>query len=299
MTEPFITEPGVYDIPAETYHRDPVVGGSLSASGAKKLMPPSCPALFKAWRDGGTEHKDVFDFGRAAHQRVLGVGDPVVVVDADDWRGKAAREARDEARAAGATPILAKDDAVIEEMAAALRSHPMAAALLDPDQGKAEQALVWQDRESGVWCRALVDFLRHPVDGQRLVVPDYKTAVAVDPDSISKALWSYGYYGQAGWYAEGAQALGLSDGPPAFVLICQMKTPPYLVVCAQVHPDTVGWGHARNRKARDLYARCTERDVWPGYADDRVISVSLPTYAEYELAGADERGEFEPEGATL
>ena len=45
-------ELGVYDLPAAAYHRDPVEGGSLSASGAKKLMPPSCPALFKAWRPG-------------------------------------------------------------------------------------------------------------------------------------------------------------------------------------------------------------------------------------------------------
>ena len=32
---------GVYDIPEDLYHRDPVPGGSLSCSGAKKLLPPS------------------------------------------------------------------------------------------------------------------------------------------------------------------------------------------------------------------------------------------------------------------
>ena len=35
MTAPGITEPGVYDIPATAYHRDPVVGGSLSSTGAR------------------------------------------------------------------------------------------------------------------------------------------------------------------------------------------------------------------------------------------------------------------------
>ena len=35
-------EPGVYDLPAEQYHRDPVEGGSLSASGA--ASPHARPA---------------------------------------------------------------------------------------------------------------------------------------------------------------------------------------------------------------------------------------------------------------
>jgi len=33
-----VTAPGVYDIPAEAYHADPVPGGSLSASGARDLL---------------------------------------------------------------------------------------------------------------------------------------------------------------------------------------------------------------------------------------------------------------------
>lgn len=292
-----ITRAGIYDIPAAEYHRDPIPGGSLSASGVKKLMPPSCPALFKAWRDGGSEHKEAFDFGRAAHTRVLGVGDPVVVIDADDWRSARARAQRDEAYEAGHTPILAKDDAVIEAMAAKLREHPIASALLDPDSGKPEQAIVWRDPETGVWCRALVDFLRRPVPGSRYLCPDYKTAAKVDPESIQKALWEYGYYGAAAWYSEAVQAVGLTDEPPAFLLIFQMKTAPYLVVVAQVDPDSVGWGHARNRYARDLYRRCVETDTWPGYADDQVIPVQLPAYATYQLEGALQRGELDPEGA--
>lgn len=298
--EPFITEPGVYDLPTEAYHADPVIGGSLSNTGVKKLMPPrGCPALFHAWRNGASEHKAAFDFGRAAHTRVLGAGDEVVIVDADDWRSAKAREARDEARAAGLTPVLAKDGAVIDEMAEALRRHPTAAALLDPAAGRPEQTVVWRDPATGVMCRALLDFLRHPRRDQRLVIPDYKTADRVDPDAIERALWDYAYFGQAAWYSEAVEQVGLSVGPPAFVLIFQMKTPPYLVVCAQVHPDSIGWGHARNRKARDLYRHCTERDSWPGFADDGVISVQLPTYATYQLEGAMERGELEPEGATL
>lgn len=298
MSGPWITEPGIYDITGEQYHGDPVVGGSLSHSGSKKLLLPGCPAIFNAWRTSGPEHRDAFDFGRAAHRRVLGAGDEVVVVQADDWRSAKAKAAKQEAHAAGLTPILEREDETIAAMAAALREHPIAASLLDPASGAAEQTLVWRDQESGVMCRALVDWLRTPIPGQRLVMPDYKTAAEVDPDSIQKALASYAYYGQGAWYVDGAEELGLSTGQPAFVLIFQRKTAPHLVVCAQVMPDDIGRGHERNRMARHMYRWCTEQERWPGYADDRVLPLHLPTWEQYRHDGASERGEFDPRRHT-
>jgi hypothetical protein len=302
--EPWITEPGVYDLPVWQYHLDPVVGGSLSNSGAKKLMPPSCPALYRAWRDGGEETSDAFDFGRAAHREVLGAGDAIEIIrgtgkDENSWRTDADKAAVAAARAAGRTPIRPRDAEQVAAMAEALRDHPVAAALLHPDYGRAEQTIVWRDPASGVMCRALLDYLPDSATGQRLVIPDYKTAEKVDPKSISRALWDFAYYGQAAWYREGVERLGLSDGAPAFVLIFQMKTAPYLVVCAQPDPDAIGWGDARNRKARDLFAVCSASGHWPGYADDHVISVQLPQYAINELEAAQTLGHFELEGAPL
>lgn len=300
-------EPGVYDIPAAVYHRDPVEGGSLSASGAKKLMPPSCPALFRAWLDGETnDESDHFDYGRAAHREVLGAGDDFVVVagtgsDENEWRRNTDKDAVRAVRDAGKTPIKPRDAATIKAMAAALRQHRHAAALLDPAAGQPERAIIWRDRESGVNCRALVDYLRWPVEGAPFVIPDYKTAERIDPESISKALWTFAYYGAAAWYCDAVEAAGLAAADDiAFQLIFQMKAPPYLVVVAQVVPDSIGWGHARNRKARDLYARCSERDEWPGFApDDRPIPVQLPHYATYQLDAAMQLGELAPEGMRI
>ena len=42
-----IDQPGIYDIPEDQYHRDPVPGGSLSASGAKKLLADGGPARYR------------------------------------------------------------------------------------------------------------------------------------------------------------------------------------------------------------------------------------------------------------
>jgi hypothetical protein len=127
---------GIYnDLDEAVYHRD----SALSASGAKRLLPPNCPALFKHDRDnGGRPNKRAFDLGHAAHAAVLGVGLELVVVDADNWMTKAAKAERDAAYAEGKCPILAKEKAAVDAMAEAIRRDPIASALLDPEHGRPE-----------------------------------------------------------------------------------------------------------------------------------------------------------------
>jgi hypothetical protein len=88
--QPFVvTEPGVHlDIPHEVYLADPVVGGSLSHSGAKTIVNKT-PALFAYERENGRPNKAAFDLGHAAHQIVLGVGPEIVAVDASTTRRRA------------------------------------------------------------------------------------------------------------------------------------------------------------------------------------------------------------------
>lgn len=288
-----ITEPGVYDLPAAVYHADPIPDGSLSCSGAKKLIPPSCPALYRWWADNGQTPRAVFDFGRAAHAEVLGVGAPLSVVDADDWRGKAAREERDAAYAAGSTPLLRCDYEQVLAMAAALRRHPIASALFQPGTGRPEQSLFWFDREFGLWRRAMLDWLPDATGG-RLIIPDYKSCASAEPGALARAFFQYGYHQQAPWYMDAAEALDLASGwEPAFVFVFQEKTPPYLVTVAQPNPEAIQWGRVLNRKALDVYRQCRETGHWPGYADD-VISLSLPAWAERQLEAAWERGDLDP-----
>jgi hypothetical protein len=272
-----ITEPGVYDgLDEAAYHADPVPGGSLSASGAKLLLPPSCPALY-AWRRDHPKVSAEFDFGTAAHKLILGVGQPICRLSYDDWRTKAAQTARDEARAQGYVPVLEPDWQRVEAMAAAIREHPVASALLDPERGKPEQSLFWQDDETGIWCRARLDWLPRRDPARRFIIADYKTAAAADPASIRKAVANYGYFMQAAWYAEGVQVLGL-DPDPAFLFIFQEKTPPYLVTVAQLDAEAVSIGRARNMLAREMWRDCTQAGVWPGYTDD-IELITLPPWA--------------------
>lgn len=265
---------GIYDgIPEDQYHADKV---SLSVSGAKKLLPPSCPARFKWERDNGQPHKAAFDFGRAAHTLVLGAGQQIVRIDAEDWRSKAAREQRDAVYAEGLTPLLANEYLQACAMADAIAAHPIASALLNPDRGKPEQSAYWLDPAHDVLRRCRFDWLPD-TDGGRLVIPDYKTARSAEPWMFARAAASYGYHMQAAWYSDTAQALGLAEDV-TFVFIAQEKTAPYLVTVVELDVLSVEAGRRRNDEALRIYRECTDTGVWPGYADDIEV-ITLPAWA--------------------
>jgi hypothetical protein len=259
-----------------TYHADKE---SLSVSGAKKLLPPHCPARFKWERDNGQPNKPSFDFGRAAHSLVLGTGAEVVQVEADDWRSKAAREARDAAYAEGKTPVLASEWAQIVAMADAITEHPIASALLNPERGKPEQSAYWLDPAHDVLRRCRFDWLPE-ADGGHLVIPDYKTARSADPGTFARAAATFGYHMQAAWYADMAQALGLAEDV-SLVFIVQEKVAPYLVTVVELDFLSVDAGRKRNDEALQVYRQCTDTGVWPGYAEG-VEVISLPTWAFYD-----------------
>lgn len=276
---PGITEPGLYPgVTADQYHADPVAGGSLSSTGARRLLPPSCPALFRHEQDHGQEPRATFDFGSAAHRIVLGDGPTIHVIDAPDWRTKAAREERDQAREDGLLPLLEKDYEQVAAMADAIRTHPVASKLFAPGTGRPEQTLVWRDEPTGVMCRARLDWLPNKGARPRLIVPDYKTAVSAEPTAFQRTVDTYGYHQQAAWYLSGVKALGM-DPEPQFLFVVQEKSAPYLVTVFHLDHMAMRIGAAKNRHALQVFKRCRAENRWPGY-DDEVVSLQLPQWAE-------------------
>ncbi|TDC35680.1 hypothetical protein E1211_15355 [Micromonospora sp. 15K316] len=282
MTEvqPFVVErPGIYPgVPDDVYHADPVPGGSLSSTGARKLLPPSCPALFKHWLDNGQEHKPEFDLGKAAHLRVLGTGPELVLVDRDRWDTKEVKAQVAAIREAGGVPLKRADMEKVDAMAAAIREHPLARQLLDPDRGQAEVSLFWQDTETRIRCRVRLDWVPDPGRGRPLLV-DYKTCDSAAPDKLDKAINEWGYHVQRGHYLPGARATGLVGDDAELMFVFQEKKPPYLVTVVELHPVAKRIGEHLAREARHLYRECTTSGRWPGYTDD-VALISLPGYVE-------------------
>ncbi|HVT98963.1 MAG TPA: PD-(D/E)XK nuclease-like domain-containing protein, partial [Acidobacteriaceae bacterium] len=221
--------------------------------------------------------KRAFDFGHAAHRFVLGEGEDIVPVDADDWRTKAAKEQAESARAEGKVPLLRAEFDRALAMANALQDNPGAAALFK--SGVAERAMYsTTGPPAEVQLRGKADWLTH-LNG-RLTIVDYKTAASADPATFERAATKFKYHLQAVWYRDLAYTLELSEDPD-FVLVAQEKTPPYLSSVMRFDDIAIFEGHALKRQAIDTYARCLQTGEWPGYpGGTQIIHVSPWAYSE-------------------
>jgi hypothetical protein len=297
IAERVARDPGVYDdVPAEDYLRDP----ALSSSGARRLLPPSCPAAYRWHADNPQPPKLEYDLGHAAHRELLGAGPELVIVDAGDWRTKAAREAKDAAYAAGCTPLLRHQHDEVLQMVAAVRRHPVAGRLFQPEHGRSEVSVWWTDPETGVPCRCRFDYLPNPTGDGPFLFADYKTAGSENgsgPAAASKSMGSYGYHQQLDWYVDGALAAGLTGGQPIVpLLVFQERTAPYLVTTYQVREVDLRRGAVRNRKARHVYAECADAEDWPDHGRGQVQWLELPRWAEFEHDAAELRGDYDIKG---
>lgn len=277
--------PGVYDMPDAEYHG---IKWALSCSGAKLLLPPSCPAIFRYRQDHPPKPKPHYDLGHAAHKAVLGVGAEIRYISSVDakgnpsagWATKDAQAQRTKAYADGAIPILEEDRWIVEGMAAKIRDHPIASALFNPNNGKPEQSLFAEDPRTGLPLRGRLDWLPNATPGRRMIIGDYKSATTAEPGAISRAMANYGYFQQDAFYSALVRTLGL-DEDPAFVFVFQETEPPWVVTVAELDEDAKQIGRGLNARAIDTFIDCMTADTWPAYAAD-VIRVSLPKYFTYQ-----------------
>lgn len=277
-----ITKPCIVDMPEDEYHRDEAVPeGSLSVSGAKKLLAPSCPAIYDWERKHHRQPSKSMELGTVVHGMILGTGQPVEVIDAADWRTKAAKAERDAAIAAGKVPMLPREHAEAAAIAQAVRDDDEAGGLFA--SGDAEQSMFWTDPETGIWLRGRMDWAAL-IDGMPVIV-DLKTAASSSPEKFAKSVDEYRYYMQHPHYCEGwAAILGCDPDDIDFVFCVVPTEPPYLVMTYRLEPEDVQRGRDANRIAREIFRDCTEAGVWPKWSRD-IHPLSLPGYARRRIDG--------------
>lgn len=273
-----ITEPGIVDgMPAEVYHSDPVAFGSLSSSGARKLVPPKCPAKYRYGEEPPTK---AMQQGVAAHTQVLGVGAPMALITGAAKNGAwSTTEAKDQvaaAIAAGQVPVKPEEADRITAMGDALREHKRAGWLFTPGTGRAEQSAFWYSEQFRIWRRCRFDWLR--LDGDELWVVDYKTCESAAKEAMQASMARYGYHMQGDWYKTAAEYFRLA-ARIRFVLVAQEKTSPYLVECYEPDGPALEEGAYWNAAAMEVFRDCMETGVWPGYNAEQDISpLSLPRW---------------------
>lgn len=279
LGETFITQAGVYDIPAERYHADRLmVMPTLSSGCAWSLVEESCKHAWQQHpRFGGDEiermKKKHLEFGSAVHSLMLGSGEEVVKIDADNFRTNAAKEARDAAHARWAIPLLAEDweDAlkVLQAGHNQLRDHEDASEAFK--DGKPEQTLIWQ--EGDVWCRARLDWL-----SPRRTFDDLKTCggSARPEDWIRSHLFTDGNDMQAAFYCRGIRALGLHRDPIFRFIVVETKKP-YALSAIAVGEAAMMAANEKVEMALALWDNCLKTGRWPAY-EPRTAWADLPNY---------------------
>lgn len=261
-------EPGIYfDMKPERYHGDPAAEPSLSASIAKVLLNQS---PLHAWHahprlnpNYVTTSSATFDLGTAVHDLFLrGLDDTAVIVEAADWRTKEAQAARDAARKEGLVPLLAKDAERVQTMVYAIRDQ-LDARDDDPPlfaAGKPEVTIIW--REKGVLCRARLDWLADDMTA----IDDLKTSgQSANPHDYSRTtFWSIGCDVQARMYQRGIKAL--TGVTPAFRFCVAENTAPFCLSVLDLAPSAVELADLKIDTALEVWKRCLDTTVWPGYS---------------------------------
>ena len=268
-------KPGIYEITSEAYHANPEGITFLSASMINILLNESPlhawykhPVLNPPDVDEGEEEEDTkeakFDVGIASHSLVLEGVDSIVELDFKDWRKNAAKEARHLARLAGKTPLLTKQAKAVRQMAKAAHE----AVALCPElcgvtmaDGKPEQTLIWQDEETGVWCKGRVDWLH---DDHKLMIDFKSTDGSAEPRAATRRVMDQMQaYIQAAWYRRGLKAITGSDAD--FIFLCQESRTPFACSFINTTNAYLAMGESKISVALPLWKKCLDSGIWPGY----------------------------------
>ncbi len=263
--------PGIYQISDEQYHADCCDEPSLSSGVLKLLVTESPrhawfahPKLNPAYQ---SEESAKFDLGTVAHALVLQGIDRMEVIDAADWRTKAAKEQRDDARVRGMVPLLqhqANDAlAMVGAFHAAVANCADLSGITLAD-GQAEQAIIWRDLQPGgeyVMCRAKPDWRSN--DGTLLM--DYKTTSgsAAPEAAMRQIMGQMDGDIQAAFYTRGNKAVCGVDAQ--FIFAVQESSAPYAVSFIGVSPTYMALGEDKCRVGISLFGECLRRNEWPGF----------------------------------
>lgn len=266
------TREGVIEnMPEREYHGGP----ELSSTAAKAIV--HCPAEYH-WNRTHPIVKDVFDTGALAHRLILGDGDSVHVVDAYDWRTKAAQQAKKDARTAGKRAVHRGDLLAASAMARSVRTTPDVADIFTRP-GKAEVSLFATDPVTGVKLRGRCDWLTES-SGRPCIVDVKTTATDTHPDSLAKAIASFGYHQQAAFYIDLLDQCGQPDAVFYFVFVPEVGPHPPRVVSLQ--PAALERGRELNSRAIETFATCSETGEWPCTHSTFLPPLDLPKWAYFD-----------------
>lgn len=262
------TTPGLYRMSAEDYHKDPCQEPSLSSSILRTLLDESPMHAAYAHPRLTTSQKvreatKGQNAGSAIHKIVLGYGSKIHIVQADNWRTKAAQESRDAALESGLIPMLPHEHETTKAASGELRRALQDLLPCPIEDCYREVVMVWQ--EGGMWRRAMVDLVTPDL---RLFVDLKSTESSVDAASCTRKVYDMGYHIQDAFYTRGADVLDPDGaGRREFIFLFAEQGAPH-AVSSPIIVSEAGRTLARSQVEVGcaLWDSCMSRNHWPGYS---------------------------------
>jgi len=265
----------------------------ISASDLKKMVKSM--ATWKYEKDHPEDSdSEALQFGRAYHKLMLEPDDfdkEFIVSPKFDRRTKEGKEAYAKflEQAEGKEVINEETYQKLLEMQIALYNTPFVKLLI---KGEHEKSFFWTDAESGVECKCRPDSFGKIKE--QYVCVDLKTTSNAETDAFMRDSMKFGYDIQASHYCEGLQ--NKYGQPFKFIFIAQEKKAPYLVNVLEADEYFIKSGAEVRKMLLEKYKECLEKDVWPGYMDEKsgINSLSVPKWIANSLDMDDEsEGDFE------
>lgn len=207
------------------------------------------------------DNSKVADIGSAAHKCLLeGTEGGIVVIDADDWRTKAAKELRDQAYAAGNIPILLGKMDAVRAMVTAARDYLAASELKGIfDTGAAEVTILFTQREA-IPCKIRCDWL---TEDKQIILSYKTTAGSANPDSWIRT--QLPQYDIATVFYERGVLTACDTERTRCVHLIQEQTFPYACSLVALAPAYRELAAHRLDMALATWEACEATGIWRGY----------------------------------
>lgn len=261
-------KPGIYNIPAEEYHK---------AAGVSKSMLDHLersPAHFKAHQEAPKEPTPAMVMGTIVHTAILEPHKPRgfhVVPSGVDGRNKAGKEWY--AAHVDLPCIDAEENAGLRGMVNSVARHPLASVIMEGGQN--EMSVFAMHEATATLRRSRPDKITKDSGGNPTIV-DLKTTDDASYEAFAKTVVNFRYHVQQAFYQDCFEAL--TGQKPYFLFVVVERKPPYAVACYELERGAVEYGRACYESNLATYAKCVKTNKWPAYSEE-IKKLALPSWA--------------------
>lgn len=270
-------KPGIHQISMQEYLQIKAL-----SSGLCNTLLAYSPAHAKYEQEnGGSDPSPESDIGIAIHDALLEGFDRIVSVAADDWRTKAAKDARDAARAAGKIPLLAHKVPQIQGAVDAALNHVEGSELSGIfRRGKPEQTIVW--KEGAVLCKARPDWL---TDERDVMLHVKSTSGSAEPSAWIRNQLTPAGYDLAALFYERAIEQHVDANTTLTVFLVVEQNPPHGCSLVALSPAMAELAARKVARAISIWQDCHAKNEWPCYSSQIAYADPPP----WQLAAWEER----------